>query len=229
MDKRKVILLFSDLEGTILREEDGKYDDSAMYEFLKQIDTLQQLTKGEVHLHLVSPVYKHQMEEIMGRIDKNIASYNHISDSKNPILPIECGAAYLEDGMISEEFLGDRIFALKKPVDKGNFDMARYGKAKYVRTWCETYKDSFGKELFMAIYCGNGRNDLDAMGYVKDQEHGLVVCPKNSRTEVKEKASYVSEKTDLPGITDGMAEINKQIKKKVEAILGEPKRAEEER
>ncbi len=44
MEKRKIILLFLDLEGTILREEDGLYDDEEMYHFLEQIDKLQKNT-----------------------------------------------------------------------------------------------------------------------------------------------------------------------------------------
>ena len=38
MEKQKTILLFSDLEGTILREGDSKIDLEAMYNFLSQID-----------------------------------------------------------------------------------------------------------------------------------------------------------------------------------------------
>ena len=37
----KIILLYSDLEGTILRESDSKYDDTDMYNFLKQLSRLQ--------------------------------------------------------------------------------------------------------------------------------------------------------------------------------------------
>jgi len=62
---RKKILMFFDLEGTILRESDGQYDNEAMYNFLAQISRLQELTDAEVNLHLVSPVYQKQMEEIM--------------------------------------------------------------------------------------------------------------------------------------------------------------------
>ena len=40
-EKQKIIILYSDLEGTLLRESDGKYDDADMYDFLTQLDKLQ--------------------------------------------------------------------------------------------------------------------------------------------------------------------------------------------
>lgn len=36
----KTILIFSDLEGTILREEDGQYDENEMQEFIAQVDKM---------------------------------------------------------------------------------------------------------------------------------------------------------------------------------------------
>ena len=91
MRRDKKILLFSDLEGTILREEDGKYDDEAMYNFLVQIDRLQQLTEAEVNLHLVSPIYQKQMEEIIDRIERRIVRYNLLHPDHHRIPMIECG------------------------------------------------------------------------------------------------------------------------------------------
>ena len=64
MKKRKVILLFSDLEGTILRESDGNFDPETMYGFLSQLHKLQLLTGADVHMHLVSPVFQKQMQEV---------------------------------------------------------------------------------------------------------------------------------------------------------------------
>lgn len=215
MKKTKSILMFSDLEGTILREEDGQYDEVAMSKFLAQIDRLQKLTQAEVRMHLVSPVYREQMEEIMDDIDTSIAKYNIAHRDAKRIYPIESGAAYPETEMISDDFINDRIIALKKPVDERDFDTARYGKAHYARLWCETYKESETKELVMAIYCGNGRNDLSAMDYINSQKQGFVVCPQNSRTEAKLKAFHVSEETDLCGITEGIAKINDEIEKRI--------------
>lgn len=214
MKKRKVILLFSDLEGTILKESDGNFDPETMYGFLLQLHKLQQLTGADVHMHLVSPVFQKQMQEVMNKIDKEIGQYNRLHKWECPLSSIEGGAAYPED-MFASEFTGDRITPLKKPINSQDFDTARYGKANYVRYWCEHYANEDPRsELVMAIYCGNGRNDLEAMDYVKNLKAGFVVCPANSRHEAKAKTTLVSEKTDLRGITDGITEINKKIERR---------------
>lgn len=61
MEDKKVILLFSDLEGTILNEKEGRYAEEDMYGFLEQIERMQSITGAEVHIHLVSPVFEKQM------------------------------------------------------------------------------------------------------------------------------------------------------------------------
>lgn len=208
----KKILLFSDLEGTILREADGKYDKEAMYNFLAQINKLQQLTGAEVKMHLVSPINMEQMEEMIDEIDSDIARYNVTNQLGKRIPMIECGGFLPEKGMNESEFLGDKVIALKMPIDRMQFDTARFGKAHYVRAWSSMYRER--EELLMAIYCGNGGNDLSAMQYIKDNK-GFVVCPKNSRTLAKQKADFASERTDLPGITEGIESINKKIAERV--------------
>lgn len=214
MQKSKVILLFTDLEGTILREADGQYSDEDMNQFLSQIDNLQSLTGAKVHLHLVSPVYQDQMERIMYKIDRNISAYNKAHKESDEILQVESGAAYPETGITSQEFLGDRVVYLRKPVNEKDFDTAQYGKEHYVKLWYEMYEAHDMKDLTMAIYCGNGRNDLRAMKYINGRGKGFVVCPQNSRREVKSKAFHVSDKCDLKGITEGIERINREIEKR---------------
>lgn len=216
MNKKKVILLFSDLEGTLLRESDGKFEPKDMYSFLSELYKLQELTKAKIHLHLVSPVYQKQMNEIMKQIDNAIAFFDKLNKLGNALDPIEGGAAYPDIDMISSEFTGDRIVPLREPVNTKDFDTAKFGKADYVLNWCEHYMESDLNELIMAIYCGNGRNDLDAMDYIKRLKQGFIVCPKNSRHEAKAKTTLVSDKTDLLGITDGISKINKLIEKRIE-------------
>lgn len=215
MDKEKIILLFSDLEGTILRESDGNYDDEMMYRFLSQIDRLQQLTDASVNIHLVSPVYKETMEKIIDRMDKNISSYNTLHKDGKRIPFIEGGTSTPEIQMSGDEFLGDKVVPLKMPIDSRNFDSSRYGKANYVRTWCSVYEENKEKDLIMRIYCGNGQNDLSAMSYIKSKKGGFVVCPNNSRQLAKKQADFVSPKTDLGGITEGLKGINNEIEKRL--------------
>lgn len=214
MGKKKVILLFLDLEGTILREVDGEYDDQEMYCFLEQIDRLQKNTNAQVNMHIVSPVYQDVMEIIVDKIDRNIHSYNRIHFGKSDLKEIEGAACYPEEHMHSEEFEGDKIVWLKRPTNMNDFDTAKYGKARYVRNWYEAYEDSRSAETVMCIYCGNGRNDIAAINYVNAQTNGFAVCPKNSRTEAKKRAFFVSDKEDLPGITEGIGTINERIEKR---------------
>lgn len=214
MEKKKIVLLFLDLEGTILREEDGLYDDEEMYYFLEQIDKLQKNTNAQVKIHLVSPVYKDVMEKIMYKIDMNIHSYNRIHRGNAYIKEIEGAACYPEEEMQSEEFEGDRIVPLKRPINSQDFDTARYGKAHYVRNWYEAYDENVYTDIGMCIYCGNGRNDIAAIDYVNSRKNGFAVCPNNSRTDAKKRAFFVSEKTDLLGITEGIGAINERIEKR---------------
>lgn len=152
----------------------------------------------------------------MKQIDNAIAFFNKLNKWENTLDPIEGGAAYPDIDMISSEFTGDRIVPLREPVNTKDFDTAKFGKADYVLNWCEHYMESDLNELIMAIYCGNGRNDLDAMDYIKRLKQGFIVCPKNSRHEAKAKTTLVSDKTDLLGITDGISKINKLIEKRIE-------------
>lgn len=214
MEKRKTILLFSDLEGTILRESDGDYSNEEMNEFLSQIDKLQDLTEARVHIHIVSPVYQEQMENMMDKIDRNIIRYNMAHRESREILEIEGGAAYPETKMMSTEFLGDRITFLRKPINVNDFDTAQHGKEHYVRQWCRAYEESERDELIMAIYCGNGRNDIRAVNYINSLRKGFAVCPQNTRRELKERAFYVSDKCDLAGIAEGIQRINEEIEKR---------------
>lgn len=212
MNKNKKILLFSDLEGTILKEEYGDYNKEDMYEFLAQIDRLQQLTGASVNIHLVSPIYRKQMEAMIDKIDRDIIKYNMQHQQHDRIPFIESGTFTPEKGIYEYEFDGDKAMPLKMPIKSDEFDTSRYGKANYVRTWCDMYKDR--GDMMFAIYCGNGQNDLSAMKLVKEQK-GFVVCPVNSRTAAKQKADFVSGKTDLLGIAEGLSNINKEIEKRL--------------
>lgn len=70
-------------------------------------------------------------------------------------------------------------------------------------------------DVKMIIYCGNGRNDLASMDYVNTKKGGFVIYPKNSRHEAQAKTKFVGKKTDLPGITEGFAELNRLLERKL--------------
>ena len=78
----KIILLYSDLEGTILRESDSEYDDTDMYNFLKQLSRLQELMDAKVRMHIVSPISQNQMTDILEKLDKSFTSFNRLQKSR---------------------------------------------------------------------------------------------------------------------------------------------------
>lgn len=212
MENKKVILIFSDLEGTILNESEGKYSEEDMCGFLEQVERMQSITGTEVHLHLVSPVFEKQMEKVIDDLDTSIIRYNIKHKGKTRIKEIEGGSCTPDIG-ISKEYkkYNNKVVPFKTPINSNEADTSLYGKENYVKTWCNYYFEK--GNLKTAIYCGNGRNDSLAMKYVKENVNGFVVCPENSRKMVKEQADFVSEKTDLKGITEGIFNINNEIER----------------
>lgn len=215
MNKSKNILLFSDLEGTLLGDSDLKYDDEAMYNFLLQIANLEKLTGAKVHIHLVSPVYAEDMKEVMNRINISIRNFNMLHPELDSLSSIECGGAYPNDNTVGGDFLDKNIIALKKSL-AGTLDNGRYGKSHYVRSWHDIYSESETKDLIMEIYCGNGSNDLAAMEFISSQKNGFSICPQNAAECAKKAAFYVSQYSSLAGITDGLKMINTELGKRLD-------------
>ena len=79
-------IIFSDLEGTILRESDRSYSDEDMFNFLQNLNNLTEITDSLCELHLVSPVSGMSMNNYIDRIDKNIRSFNKITGSQLPYI-----------------------------------------------------------------------------------------------------------------------------------------------
>ena len=211
MTPRKKLIIFSDLEGTLLREEDGQYDEHEMYGFLSQISKLQAKTGFVAEIHIVSPMTIDMMKKVIDKFDKTILRYNsiHRAEGKAPISYITGATASPESKAEECYRVDDRIMPLPKAFHS-LASGASYGKEHYVRTWLETLGDKVG----MVIYCGNGRNDIPAMKLVRSLPNGFIVCPKNSKTEIRNIASFITDEEDLPGITEGLSEILSRISKK---------------
>ena len=210
----KRLLLFTDLEGTLLRESDGKYDSEQMYNFLSRIDKLQRITGYSVNLHIVSPMMADTMKRVIDRIDGDIRNYNKIHRQ-----PEVDTISLISGATVSPEHKADECYAIDQrlmpmPKEIARITDASYGKEHYVRMWTEAYenKDILG----MIIYCGNGRNDIPAMKYVKNEKKGFIICPKNSKTEIRSFSNYVSDKTDIIGVTEGLDYIIDKISQKGE-------------
>lgn len=228
----KIILLYSDLEGTILRESDRKYDDTDMYKLLGELSKLQELMDAKVKMHIVSPVSQDQMTEILDQLDRNFMRFNRLHPEKIKKLDfIEgAGASAKEDFMmgLQEDFaskrflrkMDSRIEPLKKSGKESDDNPAGYGKYNYVLNWTKMSQERY--DVKMVIYCGNGRNDLAAMDYVNATKGGFIICPQNTRREAKAKTSLVGTKNDLQGIIEGLSNLNKLIEKRANPNLDTP-------
>ena len=201
---RDTIFYFTDLEGTILREEDGKFDKEEFKKLLEQLAKLQESLNATVKINIVSPIYMDQMKMLVNLFDNQIAEFNKTS-STDRLEQINSAVAFLKETYSG----GDYTYDVIEPFPGRILDGGERGKEVYVRNWMEAYPDA---KLY--IYAGNGRNDILAMKRVKANPKGFVICPKNSRTEVKEIAHFVSNKEDLEGVIDGLEKINGAVRQR---------------
>ena len=231
--KRRETVLFTDLEGTILREADGKFSQEDMFELLAAVSEFEGLTNSKVQMHIVSPVYVSQMEEVMNEIDKCICRFNKTNGKSLDYIKQGAAEQDIEDfrDCDSASFIRRMckshdsriVYFQDSPYMKYNGNVG-YGKEKYVRQVLEEYQNNERTELVAAIYAGNGRNDVDAVRLLRaigtkrglERTKPFVICPTNSRSLLQNYADYVSDKEDLQGIADGVMTINKKIIEKLE-------------
>lgn len=222
----KIILVFSDLEGTIMGESNGIYYEEKMEEFFGELANFQIVTGAEVKLHLVSPLYRKDMERILKQVDRSILKFNnkqHLNVKRDPnlLLSYVQGAAAYPEETIDNFFVSSfdnyssdsRIVDLKTPIGAHSIALGSIGKEEYVRDWYESMKKD-GK-LLLSIYMGNGRNDLAAIKYLRSKQDALVISPANSNPDVKSNSFFSSDKEEIDGIIDGIVAIRKEIERRI--------------
>jgi len=207
MKSEKEIMIFFDLEGTIIEEELGNINIDKINSILESISRLEENANAKANIHIVSPVFMDTMEKIVDKLDTIIIKYNMNKGKR--LREIQSAVAYPKIKFIEENFLYDRIIPMKMLPIANHGEKDKYGKFDYVRNWIETMQD----KIAFSIYGGNGFNDLKAMEYIK-QNKGFIICPENSYAGVKKIADYVSEKHAADGIKDGIDFINAQIEKR---------------
>lgn len=198
---RDTIYFFTDLEGTILRENDGKFDKEEFKKLLEQLAKLQESLNATVKINIVSPIYMDQMKELVDTFDSQIAEFNKTA-GKNRLELINSAVAFPKETFSG----GDYRYDVIEPFPGRTLDGGEGGKSIYVNNWMEAYPDA---KLY--IYAGNGRNDILAMKRIKANPRGFVICPENSRTEVKKISNFVSGQKDIKGITEGLKKINEAV------------------
>ena len=208
MDK-KTILLFMDLEGTLLSEETGKIRRDDFKRLLDEIDRLQRITGAQVSINLISPIQLDLMIGVVDRLNYYISSFNR--EKRSNIRDIQSATATFPREIIDEECFSNSVI---EPFPKGAEieDLGGTGKRKYVNDWYKYFEDR--SNLLFCIYAGNGRNDFQAMKFLKEKKRkNKTICPKNSRRVVKAIADYIGETTDIDGVIAGLKKINDSLEK----------------
>ena len=204
----KVVLMFCDLEGTLLNEKNGTLDGRKLSRFLDQINKIQQTTKSTVHLHLLSPIPLKMMEKVLDKLDTYIAKYNH--ENRTFIRDIQGATASYPYGISESESTYDIIAPFPERAENNSYDVGAEGKLAYVRKWIRGINN-----LDFCIYAGNGRNDFKAIEFIRRNSKGYSICPNNSRREVKYSVDFTSSSPDIDGIIDGLIQLNNVLEKKV--------------
>ena len=196
------IVIFTDLEGTILRDIDGKYDETEMFQFLRQINRLEKLEDATAQIHILSPMTVDQMKYILDELDEAFAKYNKTSG--NYVSYIKSAIA-IQDNYTDWRNIPNRMLLVKYK------NLNQYGEEKlsYVESYMKAHKDDDIKKM---IYMGNGANDVMAMQKIKSN-NGIVICPYNSTDEVKKIANYKSNEEDLRGLVDGFSKLCQEVEK----------------
>lgn len=197
------IIIFTDLEGTILRDIDGEYDEKEMFQLLQQINRLEKLEGATAQIHILSPMTVDQMKYILGEFDETFNKYNKTSG--NYVSYVKSAIAF-QDNYTDWRNISNRILLVK------HRNINQYGEEKlsYVESYMKSHE---GDDIKKIIYMGNGANDVMAMQKVKSN-NGIVICPYNSTDEVKKIATYKSDKEDLRGLIEDFSQLCQEIEKR---------------
>lgn len=201
MNNNKVILMFCDLEGTLLNEKNGTLDARKLFKFFDQINKIQQTTRSTVYMHLLSPIPLNIMEKVLDKLDTYIARYN--MEKGTFIRDIQGATASYPAGISQQENTYDRIAPFPEKATSNDYDIGAEGKLEYVRKWIRGINN-----LDFCIYAGNGRNDFKAIDYIRKNSKGYSICPENSRRTVKSIVNFTSANTDIEGVIDGLNNLN---------------------
>lgn len=223
--KRKVILYFTDCEGTIAKDGSYDYDQENLFNLLDQLAKLEKITGAEVKMHLISPTSHRQMAEFMQRLDSDIRKHYLLTGANNPDSKVACeienAGAYYEYGTLESEIQGDNDFYTKISnlnLPKGRdirISQVKSAKEEYVSMWVKHYQQNELRELLMPIYSGNGEIDVQAIKFINSVKNGYSICPSNSVEEVKNIANFASDKRCIMGVTEGLEFLNKELEKRM--------------
>ena len=188
--KKDISVVFSDLEGTLLREEDGDFDPQQFQSLIGKIHTFLSQTSTELKFVIVSPIESKYMVPLLDKLDDEFHAFNK---EHNTRYKIDVAACYKESDTMDN--LPNNILPI---LDD------RAGKKRVV----DYLTDSLGYRfnIMNTIYMGNGRNDVDSIDFLRSKykDHAFTICPQNSRNKLKANPkNYIGEETDLSGLNNG--------------------------
>lgn len=196
---QKRIIIFTDLEGTILRESDSSIDKVAMQNLLYQLQQLQKNIGATINIHIVSPMSPLNMETRIDEIDREIKKNRFEAMGKKGEELLD----YVSVGACSND---EAEFAIVK--DRRVMPLPSH-KVDYVKAWKGMLDDKF--DVMKYIYLGNDTNDFYAMQYVKKLDNGITICPGNSNPQIKEVSTYVGDSTDAAGCVEAFEQLNADL------------------
>ncbi len=203
------IILYSDLEGTLLNEDTRDFDSEHIWSFLKELQNIQENTEKSISINIVSPTYPSSMENYIKKLDNYISEFNRKNTSSRRLDYVNAGISYYSDEF-DKQSRDRRVIPL--------FEYNRFSKSNQTLNM----KKNFIVENIIRfnnlkdiqyMYLGNGTNDLEAMKFINSQG-GITCCPNNSKTTVKQIATYQGTSTDIKGIAEALKSYNIELEKR---------------
>ena len=138
------IIIFTDLEGTILRDIDGEYDEKEMFQLLQQINRIEKLEGATAQIHILSPMTVDQMKYILGEFDETFNKYNKTSG--NYVSYVKSAIAF-QDNYTDWRNISNRILLVK------HRNINQYGEEKlsYVESYMKSHEGDDIKKIIYII------------------------------------------------------------------------------
>lgn len=190
MNKKDVTIIFSDLEGTILREKDQDFSPEQFQLLINKIHKFLSITNTQLSFVILSPIEAKYMIPIVERIQNEFDNFNMKNGTR---YSIDFAACYKESDDIRDlpKYILPMLDGIAGKKRVVNYYVEEAGRRTNIRN---------------TIYMGNGRNDIDSVEYLraKYRENAYTICPRNSRTKLRTNPrNFIGEETDLKGLISG--------------------------
>lgn len=205
----KDIILFSDLEGTLVKEN-GEFDEENFYKFGQELQNLADATKSNVNIVIVSPMGPTYMTKLLDQMDKSLSLLERRNLAKINTVKIIAAVADFEDIPMDFNTRIDRRIDELRGVRTRSGSFGADAKLNYISGYIKTQEEHSRENLAnkaFYIYAGNGDNDVAAISFVNKLKNGLTITPANTVPKVEKIAQIKSNLSGVSGITDCIRQI----------------------